>query len=336
MHDGMKDIEFLHPEYLYLLLLLVPAIAWYVLYRNRTQADFQISTLKSLADAGKGFRNYLRHIPFILRMIVLALLVLVLARPQSTNRWNDESVEGIDIMLALDISGSMLAMDFTPNRIEASKDVATEFVSGRLNDRIGLVLFAGESFTQCPLTTDHAVLINLIQKVNVGVVENTATAVGLGLANSVQRLKDSSAESRVIILVTDGVNNAGSIDPYTAADIAKTFGIRIYTIGVGTRGMAPYPVQDMFGNLIYQSQEVEIDEDMLTSIASMTGGRYFRATNNEALEKIYQQIDTLEKTKIDVRQYSRKYEEFRMFGIWALVFLLAEILVRNLFLRSIL
>lgn len=330
----MKDIEFLNPEYFYLLLLLIPAIVWYVLYHNKSQADFQISSLKTLSHAGRGFRNYLRHIPFILRMLVLTILVIVLARPQSTNRWSDESIEGIDIMLAMDISGSMLAMDFTPNRIEASKDVTTEFVSGRPNDRIGLVLFAGESFTQCPLTTDHAVLINLIQKVNVGVVENTSTAVGLGLANSVKRLKDSSAKSRVIILVTDGMNNAGSIDPYTAADIAKTFGVRIYTIGVGTRGMAPIPVQGMFG-IVYQTQEVEIDEDMLTNIATMTGGKYFRATNNQALKDIYQQIDELEKTKIDVRQYSRKYEEYRMFGIWALFFLLTEILIRNTILRSI-
>ncbi|MBN2481644.1 MAG: VWA domain-containing protein [Bacteroidales bacterium] len=327
-------MAFAHPEYLYLLLLVIPAIVWYIIYHNRIQAEIQVSTLSQLVDAKNGMRYYLRHFPFILRMLACIALILVLARPQSTNRWNDESVEGIDIMLALDISGSMLAADFAPNRIEASKDVAIEFVSGRPNDRIGLVLFGGESFTQCPLTTDHAVLINLIQKVNVGIVEDQSTAIGLGLANAVKRLKESAARSRVLILVTDGENNAGSIDPYTAADIAKTFGVRLYTIGVGTRGMAPFPVQDRFGNIYYQQAKVEIDEEMLREIALFTNGEYFRATDKEKLRAIYDQINQLETTKTDVRQYSRKYEEFRIFGVWALLFVFVEVIIRNVFLRS--
>ncbi|MBN1159332.1 MAG: VWA domain-containing protein [Bacteroidales bacterium] len=328
-------MQFAHPEYLYLLLLVVPAIVWYIFYHNRTQPDLKVPTVSQLTEVRNGIRNYLRHIPFALRMLTGIALILVLARPQSTNRWSDESVEGIDIMLALDISGSMLAADFSPNRIEASKDVAIEFVSGRPNDRIGLVLFGGESFTQCPLTTDHAVLINLIQKVNVGIVEDQSTAIGLGLANAIKRLKESTGRSRVVILVTDGMNNAGSIDPYTAADIARTFGVRLYTIGVGTRGMAPVPFQDRYGNIYYQQAEVEIDEEMLGEIARLTDGEYFRATNNQKLREIYDQINNLETTKIDVRQYSRKYEEFRIFGIWALSFLMLEIIIRNAYLRSI-
>lgn len=330
----METIQFANPRYFYLLLLLIPAIVWYVFYHNRTQADIRISSISSLAKAGKGFRNYLRHFPFVLRMLALSALVIILARPQSTNRWKAESIEGIDIMLVLDISGSMLAADFSPNRIEASKDVAIEFVSGRPNDRIGLVLFGGESFTQCPLTSDHAVLVNLVQKVEVGIVEDGSTAIGIGLANAVKRLKESTAVSRVIILVTDGVNNAGSINPMTAADIAKTFDIRVYTVGVGTRGMAPYPMSDPFGRTVYRQMQVEIDEEMLTEIASLTNGQYFRATNNQKLKEIYEQIDQLEKTIIDVKQYARKYEEYRIFGIWALLFIMIEVLIKNLFLRS--
>jgi Ca-activated chloride channel family protein len=295
-----------------------------------------VSTIAPLVKSGKkGFRVHLRHVPFILRLLALASLIVILARPQSTNRWNSESVEGIDIMLALDISGSMLAMDFSPNRIEASKNVATEFVAGRPNDRIGLVLFGGESFTQCPLTTDHALLMNMIKDVKIGIIDDQSTAIGLGLANAVRRLKDSDAISRVIILVTDGVNNAGAIDPLTAAEIASAFGVRIYTIGVGTRGMAPMPYRDAYGNIRYQQQEVDIDEDMLGRISSLTNGQYFRAVDNEALKEVYAKIDQLEKSRIDVRQYSKKYEQFRIFGIWALIFLLAEVAIRNLFLRSI-
>jgi Ca-activated chloride channel family protein len=331
----MSKFQFAYPEYLYLLLLLIPAIIWYIYQHNQGRADFQIPALAPFRLIKQGSRVYLRHIPFILRMMAIALLIIVLARPQSTNRWENETVEGIDIMLALDISGSMLAGDFSPNRIEASKDVATEFVSGRPNDRIGIVLFGGESFTQCPLTTDHAVLINLLREVKVGIIEDQSTAIGLGLANSVKRLKDSGAKSRVVILVTDGVNNAGSVDPLTAAEIAKTFGIRVYTIGVGSRGTAPYPVQDVFGNVYYQQMQVEIDEDMLKQIAGMTSGKYFRATSNQKLKEIYAEIDQLEKSKIDVKQYSRKYEEYRLFAFAALILVIMEILFKNTVLKTI-
>jgi Ca-activated chloride channel homolog len=332
----MSNVEFANPENFYLMILLVPAIIWYIFFHNRYQAEMHVSTIAPLVKSGKkGFRVHLRHVPFILRLLALAALIVILARPQSTNRWNSESVEGIDIMLALDISGSMLAMDFSPNRIEASKNVATEFVAGRPNDRIGLVLFGGESFTQCPLTTDHALLMNMIKDVKIGIIDDQSTAIGLGLANAVRRLKDSDAINRVIILVTDGVNNAGSIDPLTAAEIASAFGVRIYTIGVGTRGMAPMPYRDAYGSIRYQQQEVDIDEDMLGRISSLTNGQYFRAVDNEALKEVYAKIDQLEKSRIDVRQYSKKYEQFRIFGIWALIFLLTEFVIRNLFLRSI-
>jgi Ca-activated chloride channel homolog len=331
----MSDVDFVHPEYFYLLFLLIPAIIWYIFRHNRMQAEMQVSTIAPFDKVKRSMRVYLRHVPFILRMLVIVLLIAALARPQSTNQWQNESIEGIDIMIALDISGSMLARDFSPNRIEASKDVASDFVNGRPNDRMGLVLFGGESFTQCPLTTDHAVLLNLMHDVNVGIIEDQSTAIGLGLANAVKRLKDSDAKSRVVILVTDGVNNAGSVDPLTAAEIAKTFGIRVYTIGVGTRGMAPYPYMDIFGNIGYSQQPVEIDEDILKQIAFMTNGFYFRATDNQKLKEIYEEIDKLEKSKIDVKQFSRKYEKYRGITFAALLLLVMEILMRNTILKTL-
>lgn len=331
----MYNIEFLHPRYFYLLLLIVPAVIWYLYRHNLVQADLKIPVVSHIEKIKKSNLVYFRHVPFVLRMLTFALLVAVLARPQSTNQWQDETIEGIDIMLALDISGSMLAGDFSPNRIEASKDVASEFVAGRPNDQMGIVLFGGESFTQCPLTTDHAVLLNLLNEVNVGVIEDQSTAIGLGLANAVKRLKDSNAKSRVVILVTDGVNNAGSVDPLTAAEIAKTFGIRVYTIGVGTIGTAPYPVRDIFGNTYYQQMDVEIDEGILKQISSMTNGAYFRATNNQKLKEIYREIDQLEKSKIDVRQFSKKYEEYRLFAFAAFVLLFLEILLKSTILKTI-
>jgi len=331
----MYSIEFANPGLLYLLLLVIPAIGWYIYRHNRVQAELQLPAVAPVKQVKRSFRIYLRHVPFVLRLLVFMLLVIVLARPQSTNRWEDETVEGIDIMLALDISGSMLAGDFSPNRIEASKDVASEFVVSRPNDRIGIVLFSGESFTQCPLTTDHAVLINLLHEVRVGVIEDQSTAIGLGLATAVKRLKDSNAKSRVVILVTDGVNNTGSVDPLTAAEIAKTFGVRVYTVGVGTHGTAPYPYTDIFGRTYFQQMEVEIDEPMLKQISSMTSGAYFRATNNQKLKDIYAEIDKLEKSKIDVKQYSRKYEEYRIFALGAFLLLLLEIVLRTVVIRSI-
>jgi Ca-activated chloride channel family protein len=331
----MGNIQFAHPAYLYMLLIIPAAVIWYVYRHNRVQGDLQIPEISPFAEIRRGPRVIFRHVPFILRIFVFALLILVLARPQSTNKWEDETVEGIDIMLALDVSNSMLAGDFSPNRIEASKNVANDFVLGRNNDRIGLVLFGGESFTQCPLTTDHAVLLNLLHEVNVGMIQDESTAIGLGLANAVKRLKDSNARSRVVILVTDGQNNAGSIDPLTAAEIARTFGIRVYTIGVGTHGTAPYPMRNVFGDLVYMQVKVDIDEPMLKHIAEMTKGEYFRATSNQKLKEIYAQIDKLEKTKIDVKKYARKHEEYRSLAIAALILAVLEIILRNTFLRTI-
>jgi len=306
---------------------------WYIKKQKDGNATIQISTLQGFSNSPKTYKYYLRHILFILRVFGISLLIIVLARPQSTNRWQNVITEGIDIVIALDISSSMLARDFQPDRLEASKDLAIEFISGRRNDRIGLVIFSGESFTQCPLTSDHAVLVNLFKDIESGLIED-GTAIGLGLATGISRLKDSKSISKVIILLTDGVNNAGEIAPITAAEIAQTFGIRIYTIGVGTRGMAPYPVQTPFG-IEFQNREVQIDEDVLTEIALSTSGKYFRATNNQKLREIYNEIDQLEKSKIDVKEYSKKKEEYMFFAIIAGILLFSEILLRNTILRSI-
>ncbi|MBP1667789.1 MAG: hypothetical protein H6Q21_155 [Bacteroidetes bacterium] len=330
----MTAIEFAHPNYLYLLLGLLPFILWYVFRNNTLQADLQISSLAPLKPVQGTPRVVLRHLPFVLRITALVFIIVILARPQSTDRQEKTTTEGIDIVLAIDISGSMLARDFTPDRLEAAKDVAIEFISGRPNDRIGLVVFSAESFTQCPLTTDHAVLINLFKDIKSGIIED-GTAIGLGLSNAVKRLKDSEAKSKVIILLTDGMNNTGSVDPLTAAEIAKTFGIRVYTIGVGMKGMAPYPFQDVFGRTVIQKVPVEIDEPTLQEIADMTNGNYFRATNNEKLRQIYTQIDKLEKSKIDVKEFSRKQEEYRLYAGIALLLLLIEMLLRYVVFRGI-
>jgi Ca-activated chloride channel family protein len=282
---------------------------------------------------GLTFRHYLRHILFALRVTATGLLIIVLARPQATNRFQDVSTEGIDIVLTLDISGSMLARDFKPDRLEASKNVATEFISGRPYDRMGLVVFSGESFTQCPLTSDHAVLINLMRDIQSGMIED-GTAIGNGLATAVNRIKDSDAKSKVIILLTDGVNNRGEIAPATAAEIAKTYGIRVYTIGVGTKGLAPYPVQTPFG-LQYQNMPVEIDEDILKEISQLTGGMYFRATDNDKLIQVYKEIDKLEKSKIDVRQFSRKDEKYLTPAIIAFFLVVLEVLLRSTLMKNL-
>jgi Ca-activated chloride channel family protein len=256
-----------------------------------------------------------------------------LARPQKIDKYQDVTTEGIDIVLTQDISGSMLSRDFKPDRLEAAKNIATEFISGRPYDRIGLVVFSGVSFTQCPLTTDHAVLINLLREIQSGMIED-GTAIGMGLATAVNRIKDSQAKSKVIILLTDGVNNRGEIAPETAAEIAKTFGIRVYTIGVGTHGMAPYPVQTPFG-IQYQDIPVEIDEAILQKIAETTGGKYFRATDNDSLEKIYKEIDKLEKSKIDVKQFSRKEEKYLLPALFAFCLLMLEITARNTIFKNL-
>ena len=325
---------FANPTYLYLLLLLVPLIGWYIYKLHKSQASLQVSSSEAFQLPGtSSWKVYMRHLPFVLRMLAIALLIVVLARPQSTNSWQNSSTEGIDIMLAMDISTSMLAEDLKPNRLEASKDVAASFINGRQNDNIGLVVFAAESFTQCPLTIDHGVLLNLFKDIQPGIIQD-GTAIGLGLANAVSRIKDSQAKSKVIILLTDGVNNTGEIAPVTAAEIAKTFGIRVYTIGVGTQGEAPYPIPTAFG-VQYQNVPVEIDEQVLKQIASTTGGQYFRATDNSSLKEIYSEIDQLEKTKISVQEFSKKQEEYKNWALLVFALLLIEVLLRNTVLRNI-
>ena len=300
---------FANIEYLFLLLLLIPYIVWYILRQKKSEATLQISDARVYAHTPKSYKNYLLHVPFLLRVIALVLVILVLARPQTTNKWQNSEIEGIDIMLAIDVSTSMLAEDLKPNRLEAAKDVAAEFINGRPNDNIGITLFAGETFTQCPLTVDHAVLLDMIHNIKCGLIED-GTAVGMGIANAVTRLKDSKAKSKVIILLTDGTNNKGDISPLTAAEIAKSFGIRVYTIGVGTNGMAPYPYP--VGNTVqYVNMPVEIDEKTLTQIAGTTDGNYFRATSNSKLKEVYEEIDKLEKTKLNVKEYSKRDEEYQ-------------------------
>jgi Ca-activated chloride channel homolog len=329
----MGHISFLHPEAFFLLILLVPLVIWYVLKNKDIQASLQLSTLKGFARLPKNNFAMVRHLPFVLRSLAIALVIVIIARPQSTNTIENRTTEGIDIIMALDISGSMMAMDLKPDRLEAAKNVAIEFVSGRSDDKIGLVIFAAESFTQCPLTTDHAVLVNLFNDIKPGMLED-GTAIGMGLATAVARLKDSQAKSKVVILLTDGMNNRGDVAPITAAEIAKTFGVRVYTIGVGTIGMAPHPIQTVFGTQT-QMMEVKIDEDALTQIAQMTGGKYFRATDNTKLKEIYTEIDTLEKTRIDVQEYSKRSEEFLPFAILAALLLLSELVLRQTVLRNL-
>ncbi len=331
---SLNGVEFLHPSYLYLLLLLIPIIGWYIYRRKRVTANLQLSTTEAFFDVPKSYKYYLLHLPFVLRILALAMLIIVLARPQSSDNWQNKNVEGIDIIMAMDISGSMIIEDLKPNRLEAAKSVGVEFISSRPNDNIGIVVFAGESFTQSPLTTDKNSLVGLMNSLSFNMVDVDGTAIGLGLANAVNRIKDSQAKSKVIILLTDGSNNAGEIDPLTAAEIAATYNIRVYTIGVGTKGEAPFPVQTVYG-VQRQMVKVEIDEKTLTDIAEKTNGKYFRATDNKSLKAIYQEIDQLEKTKISVTEYSKKDERFFPFAIIAILLLLCEVILRNTILRHI-
>jgi Ca-activated chloride channel family protein len=329
----MKGTVFAQPAFLYLLILVPLMILFYVLKQHKVTASVRVPVMQQFENSVTTFRHWLRHILFGFRTAAVGLLIIVLARPQTTNNFQDISTEGIDIVLTLDISGSMLARDFNPDRLEASKNVATEFITGRPYDRIGLVVFSGESFTQCPLTTDHAVLINLLREMKSGMIED-GTAIGEGLATAVNRIKDSESKSKVIILLTDGVNNRGIIAPLTAAEIAKTYGIRVYTIGVGTQGVAPYPVQTPFG-IQYQDMPVEIDEAILKQISQMTDGRYFRATDNEKLVQVYSEIDKMEKSRIDVRQFKIRDEKYLFPALIAFCLILLELIVRNTLLKSL-
>ena len=331
-------MELVNKEYLLLLLLLIPYLLWYILYRKRSEPTFTMSDTYVYNSIKKSWRMRILHLPVFLRIVTFICIVIILARPQTHNSWGNKSVEGIDIMLAMDVSTSMLAEDLKPNRMEAAKKVAAEFISDRANDNIGLTIFAGEAFTQCPMTTDHASLLNLLQGVRTDIASRgliaDGTAVGMGLANAVSRLKESKAKSKVIILLTDGSNNMGDISPLTAAQIAKSLGIRVYTIGVGTNTVAPYPVM-VGGTTQYVNVPAEIDTKTLKDIAQSTDGGFYRATNNAELKEIYNDIDRLEKTKMDVKKFSKRYEAYEPFALIAILSLLLEILLRLTILRRI-
>ena len=328
----MNKYTFVNSEFFYLLVIPIVILTWYLLKHRFLSANILFSDTDAISKE-ITLKQRLRHLPFLLKSIAAALLIIAIARPQSSTNWEESTTEGIDIVLAMDISGSMLARDLKPDRLEASKNVAMDFIKKRKNDRVGLVIFAGESFTQCPLTTDHNVLINLFKDVSSGMVDD-GTAIGMGLATSINRLKDSKAISKVIILLTDGVNNSGMVPPLTAAEIAQKFGIRVYTIGVGTEGFAPYPFQTPFG-IQYQDVEVQIDEETLQDIATLTDGKYFRATNNTSLQNIYKDIDTLEKSRIEVTEFHKKSEKFLPFSLWALAFLFIAFVLQITYLKQI-
>jgi Ca-activated chloride channel family protein len=327
--------SYYHPGFFWLLVLVPIAGIHHIWAVAGKHPKVQLSSLNQFPEKGQIATEISVQLPFLLRMAALSLLVIALARPQSQLSWQDVTTEGIDIVISMDISASMLAQDFRPNRLEKSKEVAVEFINSRPNDRIGLVVYEGESFTQCPLTSDHRVLVSLFKDVRTGMVQG-GTAIGMGLATAVNRLRESEARSKVIILTTDGENNGGSVDPLTAAEIAKSYGIRVYTIGVGTKGRAKSPV-GLYpdGTYKYDLVEVKINEEMLTEIAGMTGGAYFRATDGDALEKIFAEIDTLEKTKINVTEHRRKKEEYFLLLVIGAGLLLLEFLYKQLYLRTL-
>lgn len=325
---------FANPYILLLLLLLIPIIVWYVWKRKSITSKLQISTIEPFIGSYKTFKYYLIHVPFFLKMIALAMVIIILARPQSTNEWDNKNVEGIDVVLSLDISASMLAQDLKPNRLATVKDVAGKFVLKRANDNIGLVVFSGAASSICPLTTDKDALSDLIANIDTGMVRANGTAIGVGLASAVSRLKDSKAKSKVIILLTDGSENINRIPPLKGAELAKSFGIRVYTIGVGTNGMAPMPTFNQeTGKIEVSMQPVEIDEKTLQSIASATNGKYFRATNSAELNSIYDSIDKLEKSRVSISNFSHRKELFMPFACVALGALLTSLILSTFILR---
>ena len=331
-------MEFANKEYLFLLLLIIPYLIWYVMFRKKSEPTLRMSDTFAFNYAPKSWRVRLMPLQLLMRIVTFTLIVIVMARPQTSNSWKNKTVEGIDIMLAIDVSTSMLAEDLKPNRIEAAKAVASEFIIGRPNDNIGLSIFAGEAFTQCPMTTDHASLLNLLQNVRTDIAArgliSDGTAIGMGLTNAVTRLKGSKAKSKVVILLTDGSNNMGEISPMTAAEIAQSLGIRVYTIGVGTNKVAPYPMP-VAGGVQYVNMPVEIDTKMLADIAAATEGDFYRATNTAELKNIYKEIDRLEKSKLNVKKFSKRYEAYQPFALAAAISLLIEILLRIIVFRRI-
>lgn len=331
----LQDVVFAHRFFFYLLLLIPMFIAWYLMKGKSKLAEVKLSSTAALGSVPRSAKLYLTHVPFILRLLAVTAIIIALARPQSSKSYQNIRTEGIDIVLAMDISASMLAQDLQPNRLEASKNVAINFIDSRPNDRIGLVIFSGESFTQCPLTTDHSVLKNLFASIKSGMVQD-GTAIGMGLTTAVSRLENSNAKSKVVILLTDGVNNAGSVAPLTAAEVAKAFGVRVYTIGVGTKGKAYSPVGIYpDGRYVFDYVDVKIDEETMSEIAGMTNGKYYRATNNEKLKQVYAEIDKLEKTIIEEKQFTKKQELYLPFALFAAAALLLEFLLKNTYLKRI-
>lgn len=331
-------MEFANKEYLFLLLLVIPYLLWYLMYRKKSEPTMRVADTFAYRFAPKSWKVRLMPLQMLLRVVAFVMLVIVLARPQTQNSWKNKTVEGIDIMLAIDVSTSMLAEDLKPNRLEAAKQVAAEFISGRPDDNIGLAIFAGEAFTQCPMTTDHSSLLNLLQNVRTdiaarGLIQD-GTAIGMGLASAVSRLKDSKAKSKVVILLTDGSNNMGDLSPMTSAEIAKSLGIRVYTIGVGTNKVAPYPMP-VAGGVQYVNVPVEIDTRTLSDIAATTNADFYRATNTGELHEIYKEIDKLEKSKLSVTQFSKRYDAYQPFAAAAALALLLELLLRITVFRRI-
>jgi len=326
--------QWANPEYFYLLLVIPLLVVWYWFRHRNSNPELRFSGLKAFENMPHSPKTWLIHSLFILRLLAITLLIVALARPQDVSSRQNIEIEGIDIVMALDVSGSMLARDFDPDRLEAAKEVADDFIHRRPNDRVSLVIFSGEAFTQVPLTTDHAMITTMFKEVKSGMIED-GTAIGDGLATAASRLQDSEAISKVIILLTDGVNNSGSVDPRSAAEIAKMFGVRVYTIGVGSQGTAPYPVQDQFGRTRIQQMEVQIDEELLKEIAATTGGQYFRAESNKKLKEIYNEIDKLEKSKIDVQEFRRKHEKFLPYALLAAGFFVLEVFLRYLYFRRL-
>lgn len=328
-------IQFAHPNLLWLFLIYIPIIIWYIRKHRTAEPTLKVSTLHPFAKMGNSWKSYMRHVLFAMRLLAIGCLIIILCRPQTYDRWSTSETEGTDIVLALDVSTSMLARDFKPDRFEAAKDVASQFISGRESDNIGMVIFAGESFTLVPMTTDKTVLLNYIQDINMGMLED-GTAIGDGIATAINRIKNGKAKSKSIILLTDGSNNTGVVAPLTAAEIAKNLGIKIYTIGVGSNGEALYPVGiNFYGKMEYQKMPVVIDEATLKSVASMTGGKYYRATSKNVLKEVFKDIDQLEKTQLDVKNYTHTEDDYQKWAVLLLALVGVELLLRYTVMRHI-
>lgn len=328
-------MEFAKPELLWLFLIYIPLIIWYIKKHRYAESSVQISSLDAFDKMPVSYKVYLRHFMFIVKLLAIGCLIIILCRPQTHDSWESSKTEGTDIIIAMDVSTSMLARDFNPDRFEAAKDVAAQFVSGRESDNIGIVIFAGESFTLVPMTTDQAVLINYIKEIKMGMLQD-GTAIGDGLATSINRIRNGKAKSKSIILLTDGSNNTGVVAPLTAADIAKQFGIKVYTIGVGTMGTALYPVGiNFYGKVEYQRLPVVIDETTLKAISERTGGKYFRATSETVLKDIFSEIDKLEKTELDVRKFNQTEDDYMVWALILLALVVIDITVRHTLLRNI-